>query len=358
MRRFLFGVAFLLAVSVQVSAQNCTQTLRTARSTYEQGRLHEIEGLLDDCLKNTSSTGFNSTQRVEAYRILVLTYIYLEEPQKADDAMLKLLNEDHFFKINKVSDPIEFQSLYKKFRTTPVFNYGVKAGMNSNNINVLKNYYLFGSAQGQGTYKPVLSYQFGLLFEKDLIPEKLTINPELFYSAASFEYRNDKISSSDPNDAPAEDDMTYSIDHTRLQLNCLFQFRFLKGRVNETLAPYVSLGPSVYYLMNSTFSGDLTLTSQTTIPSLETTDNYKSLGFGVVGSAGLKYKIGSVYVTADVRYVYGLNNVVNPDSRYKKNDVNQTLWDAGYIDNDFKLSQSMINLGLIIPYFNPKKLIR
>ena len=76
----------------------CAQTLRLARSTYEQGRFHEIPALLNSCL--TSSNGFSKQEKVEALRILTLSYIYQEEPLQADDAMLTLLNTDHYFEIN------------------------------------------------------------------------------------------------------------------------------------------------------------------------------------------------------------------------------------------------------------------
>jgi hypothetical protein len=353
-RKLIFSIIVFSIVCSQAIAQNCTQILRTARSTYEQGRLHEIPTILEGCLKGGD---FSSAQKVEAYKILILTYIYLEEPAKADETMIALLNEDHFFKPSATSDPVEFQSLWKKFRTNPVFSYGVKVGLNTNNIDVSKNYYMFGPAQGEGNYKANLGFHFGLLFEKNLTP-KIIFNPELYYTGLSFIYSNGRLSSTDPFDEQAEDNLEYTIQHNRIQLNALFQYRFLKGKINETLAPYIAIGPSLYYTLSSTFSGDLTLSSQTTIPSLSTKENYMALGYGVVGAVGIKYKVGGIYITADVRHIYGLNNVVNENNRFKKTAVNETLQDAGYIDNDFTLSQSMLNVGLIIPYFKPKKLIR
>ncbi|HEY0655771.1 MAG TPA: porin family protein [Chryseosolibacter sp.] len=353
-RKLVVSLTLFSIVGVQAIAQNCTQILRTARSTYEQGRLHEIPTILEGCLKGGD---FSSAQKVEAYRILVLSYIYLEEPAKADETMIALLNEDHFFKPSATADPVEFHSLWKKFRTNPVFSYGIKVGLNTNNVDVQKNYYMFGPAQGEGEYKANLGFQFGLLFEKNL-NSKVILNPELFYSGISLIYSNNNLSSTDPFDEQNKDNMEYTLSHSRIQLNVLFQYRFLKGKVNETFAPYISVGPSLYYTLSSTFAGDLTLSSQTTIPSLSTKENYRALGYGVVASAGVKYKVGGIYLTADIRHIYGLNNIVNEDNRFKRTAVNQALQDAGYIDNDFTLSQSMLNIGMIIPYFKPKKLIR
>src|SRR6187549_1035341 len=93
----LIPLIFLVLISLEGYSQlvSCSQTLRLARSTYEQGRLHEIPALLAKCLAG----GFSQQEKVEAYKLLCLSYIYLEEPQKADEAMLNLLRTDHYFKI-------------------------------------------------------------------------------------------------------------------------------------------------------------------------------------------------------------------------------------------------------------------
>ena len=72
---------------------SCAQTLRLAQSVYDQGRLQELNGILQNCLQN----GFTKQERVEAYKLLTLSYIYQEEPEKADEAMLDLLRTDPYF---------------------------------------------------------------------------------------------------------------------------------------------------------------------------------------------------------------------------------------------------------------------
>ena len=121
MRKIVGFILFsLLAFSNQVFGQaaSCTQVLRLVQSTYEQGRLHELEALMAVCLKN----GFDEQQKVTAYKYQTLAFIYLEEPEKADESMLALLNTGqagHFFKPNDAVDPAEFIALWKKFRRDP-----------------------------------------------------------------------------------------------------------------------------------------------------------------------------------------------------------------------------------------------
>src|SRR5687768_7941095 len=107
------------------SQSTCAQTLRLAQSVYEQGRLHELPQLLEHCLRDN---GFNDEEKVNAYKLLTLTYIYLEEPAKADEMMLSLLRTDTEFKVNDAVDPAEFVALYKTFRTDPIYRIGGKLG--------------------------------------------------------------------------------------------------------------------------------------------------------------------------------------------------------------------------------------
>lgn len=349
----LFTLALVVGCGAFAYAQNCTQTLRTARTTYEQGRLHEIPTILEKCLEGDN---FSETQKVEAYKILVLTYIYLEEPQKADAAMLKLLETDHFFEVNKAADPIEFKNLYAKFRTTPLYRFGVKFGVNNNIISVQENHYVWASGRGKGEYKSNIGIQVGLLFEKDFW-NKFVFNPEIFYVSNSFIYQNPSISSID-NGELNTDRVEFTISQQRLQANFLVQYRYAGENWDKKLSPYVALGPSIGMLNGSTFGGDLIVGSQITIPDIDTKKNYKAITYSVIAAAGVKYKVGSFYLTADVRYQHGLVNIVNESNRYKRTPENIQLENYGYRDNDFRLSHSMINIGLIIPHFSPKKLMQ
>src|SRR5690349_11418561 len=130
MRRALIFVFFLIACKAFSQTDQCVQTLRLARATYEQGRLHEIETQLLPCLKG----GFNKDQKqleVEGYKLLCLSYIYLEEPEKANDAMLKILQTDHDFQINPAVDPAEFVGLHSTFRSKSMFSIGFIVGPNA-----------------------------------------------------------------------------------------------------------------------------------------------------------------------------------------------------------------------------------
>jgi hypothetical protein len=358
-------LCFVIAGRSQAQTLTGAQILRSARSIYDQGRLHELPALLEDAL--TKDRFQSDNERVEAYKILILTYIYLEEPEKADENMLQLLRTDHFFALS-ASDPIEFKNLYRKFRSKPVFSVGAKLGVNQSYASVIGNYYVKAESAGYGEYKPELGFQFALVFEKSLMKKgnndetKFTLAPELMYATQSFTYNNDHIFLNDYEDQidENEDDKFATDAHktvqTRIQINALGQYKLGTSKFN----PYVTVGPSAGYLMSSSFEGLLTIEDRFEVADpVDNAASYKAFNFSVIAGAGAKFKLGSIYLTADLRYQYGLFNVVDESKRYEyTSENNYRLFRYGFVNNDFSLSQAMFNIGLIYPYFNPKKVIK
>src|SRR6476660_6209424 len=146
--RYLLVVALICLIGLDrvVAQQGRAQTLRLAQSIYEQGRLHELPSLPG--LKDSEIIKYSKSEQVNAYRLLTLANIYLEEPEKADENMLKLLRTEHFYEPNEQVEPAEFIGLYKTFRTKPVFNIGLKFGANSTIPLITEQQYVSVGSEG------------------------------------------------------------------------------------------------------------------------------------------------------------------------------------------------------------------
>jgi hypothetical protein len=323
------------------------QTLRLARATYEQGRLHEIESQLQPCLQG----GFTKDEKqleVEGYKLLCLSYIYLEEPEKANNAMLKILQTDHDFQINPAVDPAEFVGLYHTFRSKPMFSIGFIVGPNTTLPSVTENYSISGSASGEGKYAPKVSVQIGLVFEKHLFG-KFTAAPELCLSNRAFTYSNPILYKNDSS-LNSVSNQTGDIKQSWLDLNLLVQYRL----GNRALNSYISFGPNVGYLLTATDAAETVYnTGQVTSGSpLDIKPTYNKVGFSLIGAAGVKYKFGAIYLTANVRYQYGLSKVVNEEE--KSHPVATDTY--GLSSNIYSQQNIAFLVGCVLPIFSPKKL--
>lgn len=365
MKNLVFGGLLILSffpIKSWGQISNCGQTLRLARATYEQGRLHELPTLINDCLNGVGSNTFSKEEKVEAYRLLTQSYIYLEEPEKADEAMLGLLKTDHFYKPNPAVEPAEFIALYNKFRTKPLFSVGLVLGGNVTFPTVTGNYYIGVNGVGNGVYTPGLGFQVGLVFERDIFQFKkgflnnLTLAPELMLIQRSFTYTNDNYFISDITGESIGTQEAIARG-TWFDFNALVQYRI---PTNKGLQIYVGAGPGISYLFNNTSQLNLRInpatgTSQSVSgPDVEFTDAFNKVVYSATFNAGGKFRIGSIYVKADVRYQLGFVNLIEAGNRSNS----EAVFDYGFQNNDFKQSGLLLNIGFTYPYFRPKKLIR
>lgn len=356
MKRLCFlAVCWAVGISPAFSqASNCTQVLRLIRTTYEQGRLHELPNLAEGCLRGTGAQAFTKEEQKEAYRYLTLSYIYLEEPEKADEMMLQLLNTDHFYQPNKEVDPAEFIALYNKFRHDPLFRVGLKGLLNLTQP-VVSNYYNIGSAgAGQGKYTLSPSFQVYGVFEKDITRKlPLVLAAEIGYVVRGYSYTNSQLATADepPHDAISTLEFVFSQNY--LDLNVIGQYKF-KNTIN--LQTYLGAGPGISYLLSSSNQASTLLGNGFTVTgsTVDDTESYNKILISASLVAGVKYKFGEVYLTAEARYQIGFTNVVNPATRTNT----EIAFDYQGRYNDYKVNNMIFNIGIIYPYFKPLKLIK
>jgi hypothetical protein len=364
MRRFLFLLLLLVIGSRGSFGQKGAQTLRLAQSIYEQGRLHELPTLKGMFPKDIA--GYSKSEQVNAYRILTLAHIYLEEPDSADVSMLRLLNADHFYEPNAQVEPAEFMGLYRTFRTKPVFGIGLKFGGNFTQPLLNKIYYVSGSPPGHGKYASKFGIQVGLVFEKEIFArsknpllKRLIFTPEVMYTNRTFSYSNSELQSLDGsgNENTNILSQTVKLKQTYLDINPVFQLRKKKPSL---LNPYYGFGPGVSYLLAATntmqtqriVTGDATTSGAIVGPDVTMTSAFRKIVPSLIASAGLKYRFGSIYLMAELRVQYGLMNPVNPSKR----TVTSAVFDYNYALPDYKPLNLTANIGFVFPYFNPVKL--
>ena len=74
-KRFLAIIVFSGFFQV-AHGQDCSAILDEAKDEFDAGHLEVISSLLNDCLRN----GFTDAQKIDAYRLLTITHLYLDYP--------------------------------------------------------------------------------------------------------------------------------------------------------------------------------------------------------------------------------------------------------------------------------------
>lgn len=93
-------------------SQECSDlTLNEARKNYEIGHFHKIIHTLPECLRS----GFNEKQKLEAYRLMAMTYLATDSAEKAARAVGFLLQINPSYEAN-LFDPPSFIRLVNSIR--------------------------------------------------------------------------------------------------------------------------------------------------------------------------------------------------------------------------------------------------
>lgn len=352
----LYPVIILVSVATTALAQDCVQTLRLARATYEQGRLHEIEGQLAKCLLPSGFGKDQKQERVEAYKLLCLSYIYLEEPDKADEAMLNLKKTDPYYEPNEAVDPAEFVALYNTFRKEPVYRIGAALGGNFSQPNISELVYVT-EFTADSKYKQAFAIQFGAVADVPLslfgAHKKWTLHGELLYQQRKFQISQQESRGTDPTTGVELFNQLQGVEtQNLLTLPVMLQYRIIN---NDKFNPYVGFGVSAELMLNRKLTAEKLRDGQPSVPEKSEDFEHNTYNLSALISAGAKVPIRPGVVILELRYAHGLTNITTAEHAY----ANEALvLDYGFADSIFKMSSIALSVAYVYEVFIPKKLKR
>jgi hypothetical protein len=351
-----YAQLLLLSLSATALGQDCGQILRLARATYEQGRLHEIEGQLAKCLLPSGFGKDQKQERVEAYKLLCLSYIYLEEPDKADEAMLNLKRTDPYYEPNEAVDPAEFVALYNTFRKEPVYRIGITLGGNFSSPNISELVYVTNYT-GNSKFKRAFAIQFGAAADVPLTlfnaKKKWTLHSELLYQQRKFELSQQESRGINPGTGTELFNELQGVETQNvLALPATLQYRFIK---NDKFNPYIGVGVAPELVLGRKLTVEKLRDGQPSIPERREDLEHQSFALSALVSAGVKLPMQPGVVILELRYAHGLTNVTTTEQAY----ANETLaLDYGFADSIFKMSSLSLSAAYVYEVFIPKKLKR
>ncbi|MDQ3536505.1 MAG: PorT family protein [Bacteroidota bacterium] len=345
----------LVILYTNVCAQNnCTQSLKLAEKKLESGHLREVPDIVSDCLHKKL---FSSEEMLKAYKLLTITYLYLDDSLNAENYFYKLLKGFPTFKINESVEPSELVNLYHTYRTLPLYSYGLQFGANISHVTPTVLYGIDNLSQRREDYQHQIGYSGGLRFEVPLT-RRLFINTGPDFSVVK--YKN--IRSLSTSGLQVENDINYNFNEVHfsenqswLSLPLLIGTSIGRSHVEH----YLYGGASAGYLIsakamvsrkftNSSNSANEIKGPDVNVKSLRTGFNFS----GIIGT-GLKIKTGLNQVNIEAQYDMGLTNIINGSRRYSSS---QLINRYGYLDNDARLSLFTLKGSYMFIRYKPKKI--
>lgn len=359
LRTVVLGLVLLGSANVGIQGQECERVLRKAESNYDNGQLREIPGILSKCLTG----GFNKTQREKSYKLLVLTYIFLDDIDKAEEYLLKLLKSNPQFEVSQL-DPPEFIYLYNGFRTKSYFSIAIKGGMNNTFVNALNINGVGNIPLGYQRNSSKMGYQVGLGINFR-IWENFEVSAEFNIVNRRFN-QIDSLKTTFFTDVERPLGYNFSIINASESQIWVGVPLMMKYSITQyKMQPFIYGGVSMYYLLGA----NLNVTRFNIDPSDVETPQRAVTGpsvkllragirekyhYSLLAGAGFKYKVGTDYLMLDFRYYLGINNLRNEEAALDAS--NELVYRYGYIDNDFTINGALISIGYVKPFYRPKKL--
>jgi len=365
--RYTLACVFLF-VFIPGIAQDCSSVLDDAKSKFDQGHLNEIIGLMDDCLEGND---LSNAQKIEGYEILALTYLYIDSLDRADEMYLKLLEQDYEWK-PQVDTEVEIKYLSNNFITTPIFTiYPMKIGGNYTFIQQINANGVDNVTNSNQSYRSRFGFQIGAGGDWN-INRDLSLAGEIWFVSKNYQYRNNLFANPATAVGGATPGDSLLINYNAIGFDVPIYLRYTK-QFNKW-HPFVYGGYIFHYNLDYSAKPEYydingTGTTQIVNPDVGQTLNISSIrnniNHSVTAGAGIKYRIklarGYRYFLFEVRYAWGLKNVLNTDKQFdfkvgdNQDPVREYTFKYSQVDDDFRMNQIYFNLGFVYPIYKARK---
>jgi len=348
-RTFLLLIFVYSFFILAAQEQDCNQNLTDAEDSYRAGRLHDVAGKLTTCLKS----GFTDAQKIEAYRLLTLTYVYLDETELAEESFLQILITDPLYVV-PVTDPIEIHYISNKFTAVPIVTWHpIRLGGSLSFVNYINENYSSGIVN-ENSADPKFSYGLGigldLNFNKNLAFGLEVGLKQLKYDLRSTMFEADTITSGDQT--------LVEKSFTTASLPVFVRYSQYYGKFR----PFVTAG---YEFRFTTFQSETNTYLKDGAPTESQTysngGSYRRGANSIFVGGGAMYKITKTlrdYFIVDVKFSRGLHNVVKESIQYDfPNSVEATeqLFRYGHVNSLYAVNNLLLTIGYVRPIYDPRR---
>ena len=330
---YLWYVVLMYCALPLAAQEDCGSKLVEAQNLYKQGLIEEIPQLLKPCIES----GFTRSQRNAAYKLLVLAYLFDGDQYNAENTMIEFLKKNPEYEVMP-GDPVEFVSLFETFRTLSVFSFGLKLGPNISNPRIIEPFDQGDINHSTSRNSSGAGFQAGLSVNR-YIAEHVFLNLGLNFVHNSYIFVEEQtliLSGQEP--VISTFTLKESLNRYEIPVSVGYEFEL------PDFNTFVRTGLSISNIFRVTAKPE----TDVILAQQNFTERRRNLLLSAHVGAGIKYKIPRGYLVMDIRYHYGLNNIVEPAFRYKDSE-------RGYEDDKFSLYNMTFSFGYYFSFYQPKK---
>lgn len=341
-----FSTALLFRVSGQ--SEECVFQLQEAERLFSLGQIENIPQMLDSCIRE----GFTKEERLQAYKLIINTFLMDDNMMAADLMMQIMLKRYPEYEITP-ADPAEFVFLKNSYKTIPAFSLGVAGGGILTFPYSIEQFGIHDIANTSGDYKAAgPGFHAGISILRYLSP-RFELNLEGMFQQYVYKYALSPIKTGFDNE--------YNVEMTETMSVLAFPFSVTFDLIkNSKWRPFLRAGILTTYYLGSTLDPIRTYSQGTFDPvtgeNISTVDfNYRTeYNFYALGGAGVKYDYrGKGYFLLDLRFNAGFTSIVNGNNRLDPHG--DSIFRYYYTDDDYMFNHFTFSVGWIYPIYISKK---
>ena len=340
----LFTISILFFNLAVMGQKSCLNTLREAKDLYEQGLIDEIPGLLSSCMES----GFTRAQRIEAYKLIILAYLFDDDQFAAEKMMDEFLKKFPEYEVMP-NDPVEFVYLLESYKTSSFYSINLTFGPTFTNPAIIEQYSVLDAANTDYSNKTGTGFHVGLGISRNLF-KSVNGNIGVFYSTYHYSFLEETVTEL-KDESYSFADIVAKEEISRIDVPLSFTFVLGRGNLHYT----ARIGFQVGYVLNAGLSvnrSQSAFDNDISNPDIDLTDYRKSLDYAAVLGAGLEYKIPRGFLVLDLRYRAGLTNVNLGEGRFDNPSHYSRYF---HLDDDFRLDYLSIAVGYHFSIYQSKK---
>jgi hypothetical protein len=340
---FLQMIVLIFFTMPVYTQDDCGSKIQEAQKFYDQGMIEDIPKMLAPCM----AEGFTRVQRIEAYKLIVLSYLFDDNQFEAEKTMLEFLKKFPEYEIMP-NDPVEFVYLFESYRTTSVFSFGFRVGFNLADPRIMEPFSVFDmeNVSLRNTMKP--GFQVGIGIGR-YVSRKMFLNLEFNFMENRYSFTDEIIVPLPGTDGI--NSVTYSEKLYKAEIPFSIAYEFNAKKVNYFIRTGFSLAriTGVTGVASRKYAEEMPAITEET---MDMQDYRNRMLYGAALGTGIRYKVPRGVLTMEFRVTIGLNNLVKPENRFNHQ---QQIFKSYYMDDDFSLNVFSLSAGYYFSFYKPKK---
>lgn len=332
--------AVLLAMKgYSQEAGSCAENLRMAQTLFEKGQVEQVPSLISACLKS----GFNREESLEAYKLLIQSYLFEEKLELADSTMLAFLKKNPEYQISP-TDHSSFVNLFNNFVSKVIIQVSFHLGTSLPFVTVSESRSLSG-IPSEKKYSTDALNLFASVEVKYKINEKIELNAEAGYSRIAFSNKEDFM---------VFDEISYREYQKRIEIPISISYNLSSIGI---FTPYARLGLGPSFIFSSIAQSVVEPTDENNPydhsgKDINMRSSRISLELITQAGAGIKLKTREGFIFGELRTNIGLFNQSKGGGFSDGDDLS---WFYYHADDKFRVNSLNFNLGYTRIFYKPSR---